>query len=199
MFQLYYFLPGRALGLRFHVYLVMRFGGTPGKRMLGLRIVCLDGSPVGLREACVRHCVLFALTTLSTLGLILATPRMSDAEYLRLPFRVRGLRLIELAPSGHHVVSIVVNVWIWSEFVVMLANRRRRGVHDFMAGTVVIRDTEQNCLSRRRFAPRRCAALRFFQAGRVSGACEHPQRPLGSEARRGRVREVSRSARHAMT
>ena len=29
-------------------------------------------------------------------------------------------------------------IWIWSEFVVLLFNRRKRAIHDFIAGTVVI-------------------------------------------------------------
>jgi uncharacterized RDD family membrane protein YckC len=140
MFQLYYFLPGVAIGLWFHVYLVKRFGGTPGKRLLGLSIRRLDGSPAGLREASIRHCVLFVLTTLNSVGLLLATLEMSDSEYLGLPFAARALRLVELAPSWHRSVTIAVNIWVWSEFVVMLCNRRRRGVHDFMAGTVVVRN-----------------------------------------------------------
>jgi uncharacterized RDD family membrane protein YckC len=34
---------------------------------------------------------------------------------------------------------VVLQVWIWIELIVMLTNRRRRALHDFIAGTVVIR------------------------------------------------------------
>jgi uncharacterized RDD family membrane protein YckC len=30
-------------------------------------------------------------------------------------------------------------VWVYSEFAVLLTNRKRRAIHDFMAGMVVIR------------------------------------------------------------
>ncbi|WP_255590049.1 hypothetical protein [Marinicella meishanensis] len=30
-------------------------------------------------------------------------------------------------------------VWYWSELLVMLTNERRRALHDFIAGTVVIK------------------------------------------------------------
>jgi len=37
------------------------------------------------------------------------------------------------------VVNILMQVWIWGEFLTMLFNKKRRAVHDFMAGTVVVR------------------------------------------------------------
>jgi uncharacterized RDD family membrane protein YckC len=40
-----------------------------------------------------------------------------------------------------------MNVWIFSEFVVLLTNKKRRALHDFMAGTVVIRKESLNKLS----------------------------------------------------
>src|SRR3954463_227313 len=54
LFQVYYFVPGILLGLFYSVYLVRRFGGTPGKLIVGIRIRKLDGEPVGYREAVFR-------------------------------------------------------------------------------------------------------------------------------------------------
>jgi hypothetical protein len=30
-------------------------------------------------------------------------------------------------------------LWFWAEFITMLTNRKRRAVHDFIAGSVVVR------------------------------------------------------------
>ena len=38
------------------------------------------------------------------------------------------------------VIPIVGFLWTWSELIVMLFNQRRRALHDFIAGTVVIAD-----------------------------------------------------------
>ena len=35
-------------------------------------------------------------------------------------------------------LNIAFNIWIWSEFFVLLLNKRRRAIHDFIAETVVI-------------------------------------------------------------
>jgi uncharacterized RDD family membrane protein YckC len=138
LFQLYYFIPGLVVGLVFHVYLVKRFGGTPGKILLKMRIARLDGTAVSYREALIRYSVLFALVTLTSVATVTGTLGMSDAEYASLGFVARNEKLMELMPRWFMPVNILLNIWIWSEFIVMLTNKRRRALHDFMAGTVVI-------------------------------------------------------------
>jgi uncharacterized RDD family membrane protein YckC len=139
LFHVWYFIPGLLIGLWFHVYLVQRYGGTPGKLLLHMRIVKLDGASVGYREAMLRYSVLFILTAASSAAMVLATLSMTDAEFFALDLQERALRLNELAPSWHFWVYVTMNVWIWAEFVVMLTNKKRRAPHDFMAGTVVVR------------------------------------------------------------
>lgn len=138
LFNLYYFVPGLLIGLWFHVYLVKQYGGTPGKLLLKIRIARLDGAEVGYKEAMIRHSVLFVLTTLTSIGLIIGTLNMSDADYFSLGFQARSLKLVELAPHWYQPITLLVNIWILSEFIVMLTNKRRRALHDFLAGTVVI-------------------------------------------------------------
>lgn len=140
LFNLYYFVPGLLIGLWFHVYLVKQYGGTPGKLLLKVRIARVDGTAVGYKEAMIRHSVLFVLTTLTSIGLIIGALSMSDAQYFSLGFQARTMKLVELAPSWYQPITILVNIWVWSEFVVMLTNKQRRAPHDFMAGTVVLRN-----------------------------------------------------------
>lgn len=139
LFQIWYYIPGLLIGLWFYVYLVKRYGGTPGKLLLRIRIVKLDGTPVGYNEAWVRYIVLFALSAALSAANVLATLNITDAEYLALGWEERAVRLSELAPSWHSWVTVLINVWVWGEFVVMLTNKKRRAPHDFMAGTVVVR------------------------------------------------------------
>jgi uncharacterized RDD family membrane protein YckC len=141
LFNLYYFFPGVLISLFFHVWLVKRYGGTPGKLVLKIKIARLDGSPVGYREAIMRHSILFILSTLVSLAMVIASYGMSDPEYLSLSFIERSIKLSQLAPPWYQTVNILLNVWIWSEFIIMLTNKKRRAIHDFMAGTVVIRNT----------------------------------------------------------
>src|SRR5580698_5657500 len=58
-------------GLVFWVYLVKRFGGSPGKLLMRIKIVKIDGGAVGYREAILRYLVLFTLSTASSAALVL--------------------------------------------------------------------------------------------------------------------------------
>jgi uncharacterized RDD family membrane protein YckC len=91
--------------------LVKKYGGTPGNLMLGIRIARLDGSPVGYREAILRYSVLFALTALMSIPVLLATWRMSDADYYSLGFLARNAKIVAGAPSWYGLINTLLNIW----------------------------------------------------------------------------------------
>ena len=138
LFEVYYFIPGTLIGLFYSVYLVRRFGGTPGKLIMRLRIRKVSGEPVRYREALLRYAPDFLLGTIMTIALLQASSRMTDAEFHALSFMERSQRLLQLAPAWLKPLQIIQNIWIWSEFIVLLTNRKRRALHDFIAGTIVI-------------------------------------------------------------
>ncbi len=144
LFQLYWLIPGLIIGLWFHVYLVKRYGGTPGKLLLKIKIAKLDGSNVGYKEAMLRYSVLFVISLAMSVVLIPVALEMTDAEYFSMGWQERALYMIERASSWYNIVNIAMNAWIWSEFIVMLTNKKRRALHDFIAGTVVIRKESLN-------------------------------------------------------
>jgi uncharacterized RDD family membrane protein YckC len=133
---------GTVIAVLFEVYLVKRFGGSPGKIILGIRIAKLDGSKVGYREACIRYSVLFLISILSSTALLMSLFGMSDLEYAAFSSAQAHVRALEAgAPWWYQPVQIAGSVWIYSEFLVLLTNKKRRALHDFMAGTVVIKTT----------------------------------------------------------
>jgi uncharacterized RDD family membrane protein YckC len=138
LFEVYDFLPGILFGLFYSVYLVRRFGGTPGKLMVGIRIRKLDGEPVGYREAFLRYLPDFILGILISIAFILPIFHMSDAEYHSLAFMERTKRMVELAPAWYRPLQWIQTAWFWGELIVLLTNRKRRAIHDFIAGTVVV-------------------------------------------------------------
>lgn len=143
LFSLYWFIPGLLIGLWFNVWLVIRYGGTPGKLLLKMRIAMTDGSAVTTRAAVLRYIVMFALSVLASLGLLIAALQMSDLDYHSLGYMERSVRLSAMAPAWYGSVVVLMQVWVWAEFVTMLFNRKRRAVHDLMAGTVVLRQAER--------------------------------------------------------
>jgi len=68
-------------------------GATPGKRVLGLRVVGADGTPVGLTRALVRN-VLRVVDGLPALGIVAAVLIASSDERARFGDRVAETRVV---------------------------------------------------------------------------------------------------------
>lgn len=139
LIDLYWLLPGIAFHLWFYYYLVLRHGGTPGKLLMKMRIVMLDGSPVTQRAAALRCSVTMLLLAGDLLASAIASTRMPVLDNSGDSLQSLVTMQEKLTPAWHMVVYYAENFWFWSEVIVVLFNRRRRAPHDYMAGTVVIR------------------------------------------------------------
>jgi uncharacterized RDD family membrane protein YckC len=130
-------LPWALMIAAYNIYFHGRWGQNIGKMVTGIRVVSLSGDPISWRQAFLRFSVDailgVALAGSSLLGLL----RISASEYETLSWMERAQRLNELSPSSD-LLTYATNVWIWSEVIVLLFNRRRRALHDFIAGTLVI-------------------------------------------------------------
>lgn len=102
---------------------------------------CHEGTHSQSGRECggLRYSVLFLIVLVSSAGLVISALNMPDSEYAALTRETRTKHLEELAPAWYQQVQIIGAIWVYSEFAVLLTNRERRALHDFMAGTVVIR------------------------------------------------------------
>ena len=115
------------LSIFFPVYAIFfhyRYGATIGKMITNIKVTLPNGSPIGIKEAFLRSSVELGL---SIVGMFVELSEIStgDAEQY-------------LSSVWHEAVEIIGWLWFWSEVVVLLFNERRRAIHDFIAGTVVV-------------------------------------------------------------
>jgi uncharacterized RDD family membrane protein YckC len=136
---LFWLAPSLIITAWYAIYLVMRNGGTPGKRIVDLRIVMLDGAPVTAKAAILRYAVQLSIAVLATLGLALAGLNISDADFQSLNYLQKLTALTTHAPAWNTAVTRFAIGWYLLVAILMLCNSKRRAVHDFIAGTVVIR------------------------------------------------------------
>ncbi len=140
---LFLVVPQLALMSWYFVYLVVRFGGSPGKLITGLRITMLDGSPVTAHAASLRYSVDFVFGLIGTLVFALAILKLPAASFYALNFGDWREALEPHLPAWHETFRLVMTIWIWGELLILLTNRKRRALHDFIAGTVVVHRLEQ--------------------------------------------------------
>ncbi len=137
-YQLYVLVPIQLVSVIMFVYMVVKYGGTPGKLAVGLRIVKVDGSPVTVKTAMLRYGVLWVLSLAMVIITIIATMNMTDEAYTALGYTARSLAVSEGAPMLM-TITVVMQLWIFGSLIAILANKKRRTLHDFLAGTVVVR------------------------------------------------------------
>lgn len=121
----------------YSIYCHGRFGQTIGKRVMGIRVVRTSGERIGWREAWLRSSVELCFSSLGVIGSFVALATIADSDYYGVGWMQRAQNLAAHQPSWLGWTMAATQIWVWSEVVVMLFNKRRRALHDFIAGTVV--------------------------------------------------------------
>lgn len=129
------------LVVTYDISFVAKYGQTLGKMAVGIKIVKIDGQLVSWKEAILRHSVNIIFAIINGVVLCYAITKIPESEYISLSWKARDLRINEFYPAWINMMSYV---WIWSEVVVLLFNKRKRALHDFIAGTVVIQTKAGN-------------------------------------------------------
>jgi uncharacterized RDD family membrane protein YckC len=134
------FIPNLAFHFWYSVYLVKRYGGTPGKLVSGIKILKIDGTDVDWKEAMLRETITLVLTICYMFITLLALSKVNNHQYESLSWREKTDYLRSFTPFLFMVFRWVSVIRNSSELVVLLTNVRRRSLHDFMANTVVVRN-----------------------------------------------------------
>lgn len=127
-----------ALYYAYVVYFHYKFGATLGKMATGVRVTLPNGGRIGLKQALLRSSVDIGFGIFAVAAQVIALSNADADQYLNAGWLDRSTYLIPLLPAWYGIVNMGSTVWYWSEFIVLLFNRRKRSLHDFIAGTVVI-------------------------------------------------------------
>jgi uncharacterized RDD family membrane protein YckC len=111
----------------YSVYLHGRFGQTIGKWVMKVQVISTDERRLSMRQAFLRDSVPIVLTVLLLL------------------FAIQPM--LSAGPSGPnwgdskipHYLVMANLTWFLLELGTMLTNEKRRAIHDFIAGSVVVR------------------------------------------------------------
>lgn len=136
-----YFTPllSFAFSFFYSIYLVRRYGGTPGKLLLGIRIIKISGDDVTWKEAILRELVNFLLMAFSAIITIFALSKIDPIHYDTLNWMQKETYIGTLVPSLGALSLKISFSWTLSELLVLLLNNRKRALHDYIAGTVVVK------------------------------------------------------------
>lgn len=122
-----------------HIYSILlhaAFGQTVGKMVCKVKIVDFKTEgKIGMRQAILRDSV----------PLLISIPLFLYHSFLVLSGQLNFRDIFDpetLLESGNLRLSLIFwipMIWFLAEIITMLTNKKRRALHDFVAGTVVIR------------------------------------------------------------
>jgi len=135
----YTFIPSILFFAFYNIHLIKVYGGTPGKLLVGIKIINNNGSSAGYVEATKRYFVDILLAIFSGAVMIYSLSIIPEDTFLSLSIIERSKELKALNPTLNSVHVLLANIWVWSEFIVLLTNSRKRAIHDYIGGTVVIK------------------------------------------------------------
>ena len=133
------FIPNFVISLWYYIYLPKKYGGTPGKLIAGIKIIKLNGQDIDWKEATLRHLILLILGLLSMINMLSIIPDVDYNVFTSLSWLKQSTYLMSLSPIFFKFYTWTSNIWIYSEFIVLLTNKRKRAIHDFIAGTVIVK------------------------------------------------------------
>jgi uncharacterized RDD family membrane protein YckC len=126
------------LGTAYPVYFHARWGQTLGKMAVGIKVTRLDGQAITSRDAWVRTSVDAGFAAGHLVATVYVMATWTGPDWSSLGWLERGAEVWKRS-TFFQTFDSVHQAWFWSELVVILFNRRRRALHDFLAGTVVVR------------------------------------------------------------
>lgn len=130
-----------------------QFGQTLGKHLMGIKVVRLSGEPVGWPRACLRGSVDLFLCALELVGVLVALLAMPEGDSIEGSDGAAALDAVDLYPPTWQSWILAASLaWLALQAIAVLSNRPRRALHDFIAGTVVVK-APRSRLGRRDIVP----------------------------------------------
>jgi uncharacterized RDD family membrane protein YckC len=138
MYYVYVLVWSLMISVFYRVYLVRRFGGTPGKCWVGVQIRKLNGASIGYREAILRilpdALLEFPYSCVGAYGAL----QLTDSQYLAFDAHKRVHAVFGFSPILEYSLMGALSIWMLADTIVFFSNDKRRALHDFIAGTVVV-------------------------------------------------------------
>lgn len=120
-------------------YFHAKSGQTLGKRWLGIKVVTLEGGPIGYAGSFRRNLIMLCESLPWIAATMIAALHVSEEQFSTLHGRAYTQLLKSLQPAWYPVVAKVFAVLLLAEIVSIFLSKRNQSLHDFIAGTVVVK------------------------------------------------------------
>lgn len=139
LYNYYYtFVVIQLIIMGYCVYLPVRYGATPGKRVMGLTILKLDGSAISYREAFLKYLPMLIIGLFAFVIQSWTISLADAATYASLSWMEQSKYLKSFSPLPSWIQLVVIYGYYLATLIMVVFNTRNRSVSDQLAGTVVV-------------------------------------------------------------
>lgn len=135
---IYALITNALLYFLYNVYLLSQHGATIGKMALGIKVVKINGQKVGIISASLRYIIVVILQLFRIAIPAVALLKMTDQQFHSMGLLDRAGWMAENAPDWGTLVITIRCAWWLCDILFLFCNKRKRALHDYIAGTVVV-------------------------------------------------------------
>ena len=107
--------------------------------VVGIKVTLPNGERIGFKQSLMRSSVDLVFVVLVIVAEVSALLSINSSIMFSESIMVEKSGVLQqYHPFWYKYTELLNNFWYFSEFLVLLFNERRRAIHDFIAGTVVI-------------------------------------------------------------
>jgi uncharacterized RDD family membrane protein YckC len=130
------------VSLVYYLYLPVKYGATPGKLLMNLQLLKLDGSAITYKDAFQRYLPAFVLSLIALFVTVVAVSRADAEVYNNLKFLQQSDYISSCNPVMFYSQIGLTYIYLFSNLIVFLTNPRKRSISDLSGNTVVVYKTQ---------------------------------------------------------
>lgn len=136
------FTVTNVISLLYYVYLPVKFGATPGKLLMNMQVLKIDGSTINYKDAFLRNLPSFILSMIALFVNVVAVIRADAVVYNSLKWVKQSEYLNSFNPVMFYSQIGLTYMFLFANLILFLTNRRKRSISDFSGNTVVVYKTQ---------------------------------------------------------
>jgi uncharacterized RDD family membrane protein YckC len=127
------------IGLTYQIFLPAKFGGTPGKLIMGLRILKMNGDAITLNDAFKRYLPNLSVALIAIINTLFAVAKADVETYNEMSWMEQSQYLQSLNSNMFYIQMIGINAVFFTSFIIFMLNERKRSLADLSGDTAVVK------------------------------------------------------------
>ncbi len=127
------------IALTYQIYLPAKFGGTPGKLIMGLRILKMNGDALTLNDAFKRYLPNLLIALIAIINTLFAVAKADEKTYNTLNWIKQSQYLQDLNSNMFYIQMVSIYAVLFTSFIIFMFNERKRSLSDLSGDTAVVK------------------------------------------------------------